>query len=85
LLIYREQTKKKNLPVLRKTDPSHILGQGLAMTVDESFKEFYNPGKFKISNREGESINFNEFTIKKLNSIHDVSRIGTFGQLKLSN
>ena len=55
------------------------------MTVDESFKEFYNPGKFKISNREGESINFNEFTIKKLNSIHDVSRIGTFGQLKLSN
>lgn len=33
----------------------------------------------------GESVNFNEFTIKKLDSIHDVARIGTYGQLKLSS
>lgn len=30
-------------------------------------------------------MNFNEFTINKLNSIDDVSRIGTYGNLKISN
>jgi len=36
------------MPAVRKTDPSHIMGQGLAMTVDESFREFYLPSKAQI-------------------------------------
>ena len=30
-------------------------------------------------------VNFNELTINKISSIHDVARIGTFGSLKISN
>ena len=38
-----------------------------------------------LANSLGESVNFNEFTINKLSSIHEVARIGAFGTLKLSN
>jgi hypothetical protein len=30
-------------------------------------------------------VNFNDFTIKKLDSINDVARIGTYGTIKLTN
>ena len=36
---------KRGVPAIQKTDPKHLLGQGLAMTVDESFKEVYLPSK----------------------------------------
>jgi len=36
--------KKDTLPAIGKTDPSTIMGTGIALTVDENYKEFLGPG-----------------------------------------
>lgn len=40
-------SENSTLPELRRTDPSHILGQGLALTTATSMKEFYSEGKIQ--------------------------------------
>ena len=47
-VIFRPKKAKRSVPAIQKTDPKHLLGQGLAMTVDESFKEVYLPSKYYL-------------------------------------